>query len=41
MVGSDISRTNYPGKIPQGFDLHSDAATEKQPEKEVINDVEA
>ena len=33
MKGSDPSRTNYPGKIPQGLDLPSDAATEKHPEK--------
>ncbi|KAL0553134.1 hypothetical protein IC582_007022 [Cucumis melo] len=31
MTGSDISRTNYPGKIPRGLDLPSDVATEKQP----------
>ncbi|XP_038897793.1 phosphoglycerate mutase-like protein 1 isoform X1 [Benincasa hispida] len=41
MTGSDISRTNYPGKIPQGLDLPSDVATEKQPEKVVTSDVEA
>lgn len=33
LVGSDSSTTNYPGKIPQGPDLPSDIADEKQSEK--------
>lgn len=32
-MGSDSSTTNYPGKIPQGPDLPSDIADEKQSEK--------
>ncbi|KAF6154563.1 hypothetical protein GIB67_017945 [Kingdonia uniflora] len=36
MIGSDSSTTNYPGKIPQGPDLPSDAA-EILPEKGVPN----
>ncbi|KAI5355827.1 hypothetical protein L3X38_008722 [Prunus dulcis] len=33
LMGSDSSTTNYPGKIPQGPDLPSDIADEKQSEK--------
>ncbi|XP_056173154.1 phosphoglycerate mutase-like protein 1 [Syzygium oleosum] len=29
MTGSDASRTNYPGKIPDGLDLPSDVANDK------------
>lgn len=28
MLGSDISVTDYPGKIPKGIDLPSDAVVE-------------
>ncbi|CAN6813863.1 unnamed protein product [Brassica oleracea] len=28
MLGSDISVTDYPGKIPKGVDLPSDAVVE-------------
>ncbi|XP_059445389.1 phosphoglycerate mutase-like protein 1 isoform X2 [Corylus avellana] len=33
MIGSDESTTNYPGKIPPGLDLPSDAEDEKKLEK--------
>lgn len=33
MIGSDESTTNYPGKIPPGLDLPSDAVDEKKLEK--------
>ncbi|KAF3447449.1 hypothetical protein FNV43_RR12635 [Rhamnella rubrinervis] len=33
LIGSDSSSTNYPVKIPDGFDLPSDFANEKHPEK--------
>jgi hypothetical protein len=33
MIGSDESTTNYPGKIPPGLDLPSDAVDEKELEK--------
>ncbi|KAJ7958878.1 phosphoglycerate mutase-like protein 1 [Quillaja saponaria] len=33
MISSDSSTTNYPGKIPQGLDLPSDVADEKNPDK--------
>ncbi|KAH1242810.1 Phosphoglycerate mutase-like protein 1 [Glycine max] len=29
MIGSELSTTNYPGKIPSGLDLPSDVADEK------------
>ncbi|XP_057469061.1 phosphoglycerate mutase-like protein 1 [Actinidia eriantha] len=32
MIGSDSPTTNYPGKIPSGPDLPSDAAKEKHPD---------
>nr|CAD1843542.1 unnamed protein product [Ananas comosus var. bracteatus] len=35
MLGLDSSNYNYPGKIPQGLDLPSDVAQEKQPEKKM------
>ncbi|TQE05767.1 hypothetical protein C1H46_008673 [Malus baccata] len=34
MTGSDLSTTDYPGKIPPGPDLPSDVADEKKHEKE-------
>ncbi|CAN6555325.1 unnamed protein product [Malus baccata var. baccata] len=34
MTGSDLSTTDYPGKIPPGLDLPSDVADEKKREKE-------
>ncbi|XP_070661986.1 phosphoglycerate mutase-like protein 1 isoform X2 [Malus domestica] len=34
MTGSDLSTTDYPGKIPPGPDLPSDVADEKKREKE-------
>ncbi|XP_020085507.1 phosphoglycerate mutase-like protein 1 isoform X1 [Ananas comosus] len=37
MLGLDSSNYNYPGKIPQGLDLPSDVAQEKQPEKSHAN----
>ncbi|XP_020080425.1 phosphoglycerate mutase-like protein 1 isoform X2 [Ananas comosus] len=37
MLGLDSSNSNYPGKIPQGLDLPSDVAQEKQPEKSHAN----
>ncbi|KAK4802142.1 hypothetical protein SAY86_000345 [Trapa natans] len=36
MIGSDLPATNYPGKIPPGPDLSSDAADEKA-EKDIPN----
>ncbi|KAI3908489.1 hypothetical protein MKX01_009291 [Papaver californicum] len=33
LIGSDTSVTNYPGKIPSGLDLPSDAALDKHPEQ--------
>ncbi|KAI3986872.1 hypothetical protein MKX01_014573 [Papaver californicum] len=33
LIGSDTSVTNYPGKIPSGLDLPSDAALNKHPEQ--------
>lgn len=33
MLGSDPATTNYPGKIPRGFDLPSDVADEKLKEE--------
>lgn len=41
MMGSDSSRTNYPGKIPQGLNLPGDVAAEKHPEKGATCDVVA
>lgn len=29
MVGSDSSTTNYPGKVPPGLDIPSDAVDDK------------
>ncbi|KAL0384377.1 UNVERIFIED_CONTAM: Phosphoglycerate mutase-like protein 1 [Sesamum radiatum] len=40
MVGSDSSWTNYPGKIPSGIDLPSDAADEKNKEKDTPNSLQ-
>ncbi|KAI3920056.1 hypothetical protein MKW98_001312 [Papaver atlanticum] len=37
MIGSDSSTTNYPGKIPTGLDLPSDAAHDKHPAKGAPN----
>ncbi|OVA07318.1 Histidine phosphatase superfamily [Macleaya cordata] len=37
MIGSDSSVTNYPGKIPHGPDLPSEAAAEKHPDKKLPN----
>jgi hypothetical protein len=31
MIGSDVSTTNYPGKIPSGLDFPSDVGEEGAP----------